>query len=158
MDSLLPLIINLGIPLLIIVIALFTGSTLEKRHYRSIDEREKATGGIPILNSKKFPRDRAVAEACLVSGSVVISYDYFKRFLAGLRMVFGGEVKSYVSLLDRGRREAILRMKEKCPEADLIVNMRIETSSISKGQKRQRLGAVEVFAYGTALRYATADK
>jgi uncharacterized protein YbjQ (UPF0145 family) len=151
MEAFIALAFNLGVPLLIIVVALITGSTLEKRHYRSIDERESKYGDIPLLNGKKYPELRPIAEARLVSGSVVISYDYFKRFLAGLRMIFGGEVKSYVSLLDRGRREAILRLKEKCPDADLIVNLRIETSSISKGNKKKRLGAVEVFAYGTAL-------
>ena len=121
MESIISLGLNLGVPLLIIVIALITGTTVEKRHYRSIDKREKRLGKIPLLNGKKYPKDKPVAESRLVSGSVVISYDYFKRFLAGLRQIFGGEVKSYVSLLDRGRREAILRMKEKCPEADLIV-------------------------------------
>ena len=158
MNAFISLAINLGIPLLIIVVALITGSTLERRHYRSIDERENKYGRIPLLNGKKYPKLRPVSEARFVSGSVVISYDYFKRFLAGLRMIFGGEVKSYVSLLDRGRREAILRMKEKSPDADLIVNLRIETSSISKGNKKRSLGAVEVFAYGTALWYSVAGE
>ena len=154
MESYIPLAINLGVPLLIIVIALITGSTVERRHYRSIDEREARYGAIPILNGKKYPHTPPVSQARFVSGSVVISYDYFKRFLAGLRMIFGGEVKAYVSLVDRGRREAILRMKEQCPDANLIVNLRVDTRSISKGTKKQRLGAVEVFAYGTALWYA----
>ena len=153
MDAYMPVVINIGIPLFLIFLALFTGSTLERRHYRSIDNREARYSGVPVINSKKYPQDYPVAEARFVYGSVVISYDYFKRFLAGLRMIFGGEVKSYVSLVDRGRREAVLRMKEQCPDANLIVNMRIETSSISKGQKK-KLGAVEVFAYGTALRFS----
>ncbi len=158
MELIISLIFNIGIPLLIIVVALITGSMLEKRHYRSIDERERKYRQLPLLNGKRYPTDRPVAEARFVSGSVVVSYDHFKRFLAGLRMIFGGEVKSYVSLLDRGRREAILRMKEKCSNADLIVNLRVETSSISKGHKKRRLGAVEVFAYGTALWYAPAGE
>ncbi len=158
MNAFISLAINLGVPLLIIVVALITGSTLERRHYRSIDERENKYGRIPLLNCKKYSKFRPISEARFVSGSVVISYDYFKRFLAGLRMIFGGEVKSYVSLLDRGRREAILRMKEKSPDADLIVSLRIETSSISKGNKKRRLGAVEVFAYGTALWYSAAGE
>ncbi len=152
MEAIISLIFNLGIPLLLIVIALITGSTIEKRHYRSIDAREKQLAEVPLINGKRYPQTRPIAEARLVSGSVVISYDHFKRFLAGLRMIFGGEVKSYVSLVDRGRREAVLRMKAKCPDADLVVNMRIETSSISKGKRRRSIGAVEVFAYGTAVR------
>ena len=35
----------------------------------------------------------------------------FKRFLANLRRLIGGRVKSYESILDRARREALLRMK-----------------------------------------------
>lgn len=158
MELLLSLVFNIGIPLLIIGAALITGSLLEKRHYRSIDERERKYGQLPLLSGKKYPTQRPIAEARFVSGSVVISYDHFKRFLAGLRMIFGGEVKSYVSLLDRGRREAILRMKEECSQADLVVNLRIETSSISKGNRKRRLGAVEVFAYGTALWYSAAGE
>ena len=157
MNDLLIVAIQLGVPLLFIVVALFTGTTLERRHYRSIDERERKYGRIPLLNGKQYPRNQSVAKTRFVSGSVVISYDYFKRFLAGLRMFFGGEVKSYVSLLDRGRREAILRMKEKCPDADLIVNLRLETSSISKGRRKRGLGTVEVFAYGTALWYSSSS-
>ncbi len=153
METIISAAINLILPFLIIIIALFTGSTLERRHYRSIDRREAETRTLPLINSKTYPDHRPIADSAFVSGSVVISYDYFKRFIAGLRMVFGGEVKSYVSLLDRGRREAMLRLKEACPDADLVVNLRIETSSISKGGKK-RLGAVEVFAYGTAIWYA----
>ena len=147
--------INIGLPLLLIVIALITGATLEKRHYRSIDKREKETAALSVLTGKKYPRDQPVAEVQFVSGSVVISIDYFKRFLAGLRQIFGGEVRSYVSLVDRGRREAALRMKEKCPGADLIVNFRIKTSSVSKGKKK-KIGSVEVFAYGTAIGFSKA--
>lgn len=147
------LAINLAFPLLIIVLALITGTILEKRHYQSIDRREKELSHIPVLNSKQYPLDRPVEMGKFVSGSVVISIDYFKRFLAGLRQIFGGEVRSYMSLVDRGRREATLRMKEMSPDADLIVNFRIRTSSISKGRKKQ-VGTVEVFAYGTAIRYS----
>jgi uncharacterized protein YbjQ (UPF0145 family) len=153
MDALIALIANLGVPLLIIVLALITGSVIERRHYRSIDDREKRLGHIALLNSKRYPGDRPIVKSEFVEGAVVISYDYFKRFLAGLRQIFGGEVKSYVSLLDRGRREAMLRMKERCPDADLIVNLRVETSSVSKGRRKRSIGSVEVIAYGTALWY-----
>ena len=146
------LIFNFGIPVLLIVIGSIVGDIAEKRHYKSIGQRETELSRIPVMNGKRYPLDRPVRAAELTSGSVVISVDYFKRFLAGLRQVFGGEIRSYVSLADRGRREATLRMKEKCPDADLIVNFRIKTSSISKG-KKGRIGSVEVYAYGTAIRY-----
>jgi uncharacterized protein YbjQ (UPF0145 family) len=89
----------------------------------------------------------------MVYGHVVISIDYFKRFLAGLRNIFGGEVSSYETILDRARREAILRMKEAAKEADIIINLRIETSTIAKSSKNQ-VGCSEVLAYGTAITFA----
>lgn len=150
------LAINIGLPLGLIALAMVTGSILENRHFESIHQREKQLAGIPLLTGKEYPADRSVVDVQMVSGAAVISVDYFKRFLAGLRMIFGGELRSYGSLLDRARREAILRMKESCPDADLIINLRIETSSISKGQKNT-IGSTEILAYGTALKFGPAQ-
>ena len=147
-------LIQLILPWMLILLAMLTGTLLEKAHFKRIHQREKAFSGLPSLSTRKIPENRPISEASLVMGGVVVSIDYFKRFLASLRNIFGGEVKSYGSLIDRGRREAILRMKEQCIEADLIINLRIETSSISQGGKK-KLGSVEVFAYGTAIRFAT---
>ena len=94
--------------------------------------------------------DREVDHCHLVNGSMVVSVDYFKRILAMLRIFFGGNVQSYETLIDRARREAVLRMKESCPGADQVINLRLETSSITKGKGKQ-IGSVEVLAYGTAV-------
>jgi len=144
---------ELVFPWLLILLAMVTGTLLEKAHFKRIHRRERELAGLATLNTKQVPTGRTVAETSLVMGDVVVSIDYFKRFLASLRNIFGGEVKSYGSLVDRGRREAVLRMKEQCPDSDLIVNLRIETSSVSQGKKKQ-LGSVEVLAYGTAIRFA----
>ena len=90
--------------------------------------------------------------ALLVTGSVVISVDYFKRLLALLRSIVGGRITAYETLLDRARREAILRMKEEAAKhnAHIIYNIRLETASISKNAAGN-IGSVEVFSYGTAI-------
>lgn len=127
------------------------GKSAEKKHYKSILEREKIWLHQPTTCNKRVLGEKAVVEKSrLVTGSVVISIDYFKRILAGLRKIFGGNVQSYETLVDRARREAVLRMKESCPDADQVINLRLETSSISKGAKKQ-VGSVEVLAYGTAV-------
>ncbi len=136
----------------LMALGFFAGSALEKQHYASIKKREAEWAHIPCLNSKTVPPDKDYLNARLVLGSVVVSVDYFKRFLAGLRMIFGGEVGSYASLIDRGRREALLRMKEQAPNADLFLNVRLETATVFSGDK-ERTGSVEVVAYGTAVRF-----
>lgn len=128
------------------------GRYAEKRHYKSIIKREDEWRHIPAVASKIIPPGSKFSESQVVMGSVVISVDYFKRFIASLRNIVGGRVRSYESLVDRARREAILRMKEQASQlgADLVFNVKLETSSIYKG-RRNAIGSVEVLAYGTAM-------
>ena len=139
--------------LALVVTGFVVGQYLEKRHYQSIYKRERALVNLVTTCSKHPVGDiPPVTDRRLVQGSVVVSVDYFKRLLAALRNFFGGNVRAYETLVDRARREAILRLKESCPDASQIINLRIETSSISKGRKNQ-IGSVEVLAYATALYY-----
>lgn len=141
--------------LLLLILGYSFGRLAERRHYKSIRRREDEFGDLIIVSTKTLPPSvtaPAAPATTLVMGNVCISVDYFKRFIARLRMIFGGRVHTYESLLDRGRREAILRMQKRARDlgATMIFNMRFETSSISKGAK-QAVGTVEVLAYGTAV-------
>jgi len=128
------------------------GTFNEKRHYRSIQRREEATLSQPMITFEEMAFDPEQIERVeMARGSVVISVDYFKRILAGLRNIFGGAIKSYETLIDRARREALLRMKESAPQAQMIVNVRIETASIGKQGGKKGLVCVEAVAYGTAV-------
>jgi uncharacterized protein YbjQ (UPF0145 family) len=44
-------------------------------------------------------------------------------------------------------------MKASCPGATQIINVRLETSSLSKNTRKGSIGSIEVFAYGTAITY-----
>lgn len=129
------------------------GRSLEKKHFASIRAREAATASLPVITGKSGDPTLQVVKAEMVTGSVVVSLDHFKRFLAKLRMIFGGRVASYETLLDRGRREATLRLKERCVGADIVLNFRMETSTIANTKGKQGAGGVEVLAYGTAITY-----
>jgi uncharacterized protein YbjQ (UPF0145 family) len=128
------------------------GTFVERRHYRSIVRREAEFINLPAITMKTsgYPEEQ-IQNADMVYGSAVISIDYFKRFLAGLRNIFGGTIKSYETLIDRARREALLRMKEMAGDADVIVNVRVETATIGRTAGKKGVGCVEVLAYGTAL-------
>ena len=137
--------------LVLLALGYFFGKSAETNHYKSIKQRELKFLRIPTTN-KKFPmRSDEVVNSALVQGSVVISVDYFKRIYASVINIFGGKVVPYESLLDRARREAILRLKESAPSADEFMNLRIETASITKNTKS--VGSIEVLAYATAIYY-----
>lgn len=143
--------LDLYILLGLILTGFIVGQILERRHFRSIEEREAQFLYLPTTSSKRpigqIPDPSRVE---LVEGACVVSIDYFKRFLSSLRQLFGGNVRSYETLVDRARREAVLRLKERCSDADQVINLRIETSSITKGNANQ-IGSVEVHAYATAI-------
>ena len=145
-------ILNLSIPFTLVVLGYVAGRISEHRHYRSIQEREKKSMHIPIVTAKTLEDRRSVQESTLALGVVVVSIDYYKRFLMVFRKIFGGELRSYSPLIDRGRREALLRMKESCPDANLFLNCRLDTSTISSGKGKAR-GCVEVMAYSTAIKF-----
>lgn len=140
-------------PLIFFLVMLTAGYTvgriLETKHYRRITDRESQQRDILLIASKK-PTDQFRNQQ-LVMGSVVISSDYFKTFASGIRSIFGGRLRAYESLVDRGRREAILRMKDQADSvgANAIFNVKLETSTISTGQHKA-LGTIEILAYGTA--------
>ena len=138
--------------LFFLTVGFVSGSLVERRHYRSIRKREAEYQDLIVVSSKTLPNWSQPPKTELVTGSVVISVDYFKRFIAALRKLFGGRLHTYESLIDRGRREALLRAQEAARKkgATMIFNLRLETSSISKGNGRA-IGSVEVLAYGTAI-------
>lgn len=143
---------DLIIFLSLMALGYLAGSAVEKRHYSSIKDREHKLLHIPAVTTRQIPyTPEQIHDVTMVEGSAVISVDYFKRILARLRNIFGGTVKSYESLLDRARREAVLRMKEQQPEAAIIVNVRIETSPIGKNSGRRSVSCLEALAYGTAI-------
>ena len=145
-------LIQLGIFLLLLAAGYLFGRRAERRHYASIFEREEQLRHLLVLNERFPPEGMVGHRTDMVCGSVVISVDYFKTVVAGLRNLVGGNISAYESLLDRARREAILRMQEQAASigAEAVINMKFETARVS-GNAAQALGSVEVLAYGTAL-------
>jgi len=153
----LELFINFGVPLLILMLAYFIGTYLEKRHFQSIRERENDAKDFPVVSFDTMPDDWKAGRSDLVTGSVVVSLDYFKRVIAGLRGLIGGRIKTYEPLLERARREAVLRMIEDARSQgyDAIFNVRLETSRLANAARDGKgTAGVEMLAYGTAVKFA----
>jgi len=151
----LSMFVNFGLPLLLLMVTYFIGSMIEKNHFRSIRKREDEQRGFPVVSFDTMPEDWKVSSSDMVTGSIVISLDYFKRVIAGLRGLIGGRIKTYEPLLERARREALLRMTESAREQgyDAIFNVRLETSRLANATRDGKgTAGVEMLAFGTAVK------
>jgi len=149
------LIFQLAVFACLLFVGLVFGRMAEKRHFRELAEKEAALQDILVFTGKRFPEGMDVGRATLVCGSVVVAEDYFKRIAAAVKGFVGGRLTAYESLMDRGRREAIVRMKEEARRAGatMVFNVRFETTSLAEADTAQQksLFSAEFLAYGTAL-------
>lgn len=105
------------------------------------------------MQVQKLGIPKKIKKIELVTGEVVISGDYFKNFAATLKSFFGGRLTSFESVLDRGRREAILRMRENAKDANFIINAKIESVMINDYYTNNSVPQCAIIAYGTAITY-----
>ncbi len=99
-----------------------------------------------VTNIEIIPGKRVTKHLGLVQGSSVRAKHLGRDIMAGLKNIFGGELKGYTELLQESREEAMERMIQQAEAvgANAVLNVRFSTSSIAAG-------AAELFAYGTAV-------
>ncbi len=148
------IVIGIGVPLVLLLVGLTAGQITEMNHFARLKRREEETRGVILSNVKRYVLDRKVQDARLVCGHVVISTDYFKSICAALRRLVGGRIISYEKLVERGRREALLRLKDEATAlgADFVLNVRFETMTIARSRQGKGITGIEVLAYGTAVK------
>lgn len=99
-----------------------------------------------ISNMELIPGKRVTEHLGLVQGSSVRAKHVGRDIMAGLKNIFGGELKGYTELLQESRDEAMERMRKQAEAvgANAILNVRFSTSSIAQG-------AAEIYVFGTAV-------
>ncbi len=82
----------------------------------------------------------------IVKGTVVMSKNIGKDFMAGMKTLVGGELTGYTEMLNEARQIATKRMVDEAESlgADAVINIRYGSSSVMQG-------AAEVIVYGTAV-------
>ncbi|NQV38614.1 MAG: YbjQ family protein [Candidatus Marinimicrobia bacterium] len=82
-----------------------------------------------------------------VVGNTIRAKHIGRDIMAGFRVIVGGEIKEYTSMLAEAREQALQRMIQKAEEgqADGIVAVRFQTSMIMTG-------SAELLVYGTAVK------
>lgn len=123
---------------------------LRRRHLRSLDERELAAGRPLLSTLKGIPP--GYGDPVLALGNVVVSHARVRTLAITWRRIVGGRVPLLADLIERARREALLRLEEDAAErgATLVVNLRFSTFAIGMSDGGGK--AVEIVASGTAVR------
>ncbi len=129
---------------------------IETSHYKYIESREAYyKDRVIVTNLKNIPPHLKIKKCFFCSASIVISANYYKRFVASIKQIIGGHLKTLETVLDRGHREALLRLKEKAywQGANMIFNLRVETATIGRTGRRGKNSSsmVEILVYGTAV-------
>ena len=144
-------IVVLGlVPLYIIL-----GIRIENKMLRQIEIDEKELEHIKVIDVKNVPDDylQRGCKTQMVCGSITIAGNYVRNFFASWKNIFGGEIKSYSTLLSIARRSAMIRMKKEAAalNADCIINIKCSTANIMNSDQQQTGTSIEVLFYGTAL-------
>lgn len=100
-----------------------------------------------LTNLEYVPDKNIIEHFGLVQGNTIRAKHIGRDIFAGIKNIFGGELRGYTELLSEAREEATQRMIQQATSlgANAIVNIRYSTSSVAQG-------AAELYAYGTAVR------
>ena len=136
-----------------LMLGVLAGGFMERRHLRQLAIREGQVRDVLLTNLKRPVDAGAIESVHFVGGQVVIATDYFKTFAAAMRNLVGGEMHAAQKLLDRARREAILRMISEAQRfgAREVCNVRFAFCNITQMSGNKGAMAVEIYAYGTAI-------
>lgn len=139
------LLLKIGITLILFCIGWAFGRHIERKHLAELEQQEQQLAYIKIDN-QRF--QKTASQGKMISSNVVLSHDYFKYIIAMIQNFFGGRLTTYETVLDRARREAVVRLKREAQRmgADHIMGLRLSTTEMG-----MQGGMVEVFAYGTAI-------
>ncbi|NOG54786.1 MAG: heavy metal-binding domain-containing protein [Planctomycetes bacterium] len=153
MDQVINIVFRIIMTIVGLLVGAIFGIPIERAHYRNLEEREQKIRRFPITDLKSVPGGIEVSGARMVIGQVVVGSDYLKTFLSKLRNIFGGEMISFQRVMDRARREALLRAVEQAQSlgACALINVRYDTSRIGSMQQKGGVPMAEVVCSGTAL-------
>ncbi|MBN2507133.1 MAG: heavy metal-binding domain-containing protein [Verrucomicrobia bacterium] len=153
MADLISLLVGIAIFLALLGLGFFMGWNREQRHLRDLRRREQAMGDMGVTQLKSFPGSVAgPLPPAVFFGETAIATDYFKSFMAKLRNIFGGEVKSYQSLMERARRESLLRILEQARRHDYnaVGNVRYDCADVGGNSTLRKTAMVCILASATA--------
>lgn len=148
------LVAMLGIPLLGLVV----GYWIDREHRANLDYRRREMGHVLVTNLKGYPGIRPGSAFTFLAEPVVIANNAFATAIGRLKLIFGGEVRSFYGVVTRARQEAVLRLMERAAEQgyDAVGNVRLEAvdlsgQTVASGNRKNKAQLYSaIIAYGVA--------
>lgn len=105
-----------------------------------------SSSDIIIVTTPMVPGHRIKSVMGIVTGLTARTRGMGGKFVAGIQSMLGGEVSAFTSEIEKARKEALERMKEKARKmsANAVIGLDMETSDVLQG-------TVLISATGTAV-------
>lgn len=122
------------------------GITLPEDEIPEEGEFEGLQQSFIVVSSNNVPGYEVVETKGFCYGLTVRSRGVGGQLGAGIRSVFGGEIKEYVKMMEESRDEAVYRMIDHAREmgANAVISVRYDSNEVSNVMQ-------EILAYGTAV-------
>jgi len=145
-------------PIMFLYGVIFSGRNLDRR-MSDLVLRESASidhfGKDPLSTLKGDHIVGGIKETGLVYASIVFAPSHWQLLIAWINQILGGRIDVIHRVISVGRAEAKQRLREQAQAAgwDDVLNVRIDTAEMTPASKPKGTKAVEVFAYGTGIKF-----
>ena len=144
-------------PLMLIWAVLFSGKKLD-RQIADTNSREaslrESLGRDPLTTIDGGYRSDITSSGIVWAG-VVFGPSHWHLLIGYLNNLIGGSIDIFQKVVSAGRAEAMQRLRESAIKDgwDDVINVRIDTADMAPQGAKRAIKAVEVFAYGTGVKY-----
>jgi len=136
----------------LLIFGVLIGRTVEKSHIKRLDADDLTHEDFTFTQLKSFPMASLNGPPpTIIVSEVVIASDYLKSWLASWRNIFGGEVRSFQTLQNRAKREALSRLRKTAMMQgyNAVCNIRVDSADVGGGTTARKTPMAAVIASGT---------
>ena len=151
------LVWSIAYPVMLVWAVLFSGKKLN-RQIADTASREaslrESHGRDPLTTIDGGYRSNVTSCGVVWTG-VVFGPSHWHLLIGWFNNLTGGSIDIFQKVVSAGRAEAMQRLRERAVADgwDEVINVRIDTSDMAPQGANQRIKGVEVFAYGTGVKY-----
>ena len=148
---------SVAYPLMLIWAVLFSGKKLDQQIADTVlrEGQTLATLGRDPLTTIDGGYRTDITSCGIVWAGVVFGPSHWHLLIGFLNNLIGGSIDIFQKVISAGRAEAMQRLRESAVANgwDDVINVRIDTSDMAPQGAQRSIKAVEVFAYGTGVKY-----